>query len=764
MTGRIATERKSGPEHNTNPQQQGQNPHSLPARTLVEVLFNEEQHCAVEQLYVADLPLFCAFSLVVNDLRTGRVADGPPCFLDPETQIQVFAIHEKLLIEQARFIERGAPDHHTGPGQCIDLAGLGFWNEGHIVAPERAALREEAAQAGHPIEGGRWRRERPATLGCKTAVGVQYAAPRSAAIRMRTHEGHKVGERVFLDNGVWIKDENERSPRLPDSLVVGATEPDIFPVGNNVYVGKGLTDGCDRVVNGIVVDDPNLSLQAAHGVLQAAERLHQELANVVINNYDRDIDRCFQLMHEAKSRLRLMGKIRRILPAMRKVHAYRSEVVRTMSLAVPIVVTQLAHISMSFVDTIMVGRLGADELAGVALGNTVFFSMLIFCMGILMAVGPMVSQAHGAGDVESVGRSVRQGLWMMVILGMVGFALIRNADIFLRLTGQTSANISRSVSYLDAIGWGVFPFLGFVALRSFMEAVSRPRVVTAIALLGVGLNIGANWVLMYGHFGFPAMGLVGTGWASTAVFTFNFIALLIIVAWDRSFAMYGIFSRLGRPDPTYFRELVRIGWPIGTSMGVEMGLFMATVLMMGWISTTALAAHQVALQCAAFSFMVPVGIGMATSVRVGHSIGERNFSGARRAGLTGMGLSAGFMAIAAVFFWLMPERLVGLYLDTSLPANAPVVELAVSLLAFAAVFQVVDGIQVSAMGALRGLKDTRAPMILAVVSYWGLGLTSGYLLAFHAGFGEQGLWMGLVVGLAGAAVLLSRRFLVQIKM
>jgi len=448
---------------------------------------------------------------------------------------------------------------------------------------------------------------------------------------------------------------------------------------------------------------------------------------------------------------------------MRKVHAYRSEVVRTMSLAVPIVVTQLAHISMSFVDTIMVGRLGADELAGVALGNTVFFSMLIFCMGILMAVGPMVSQAYGAGDTESVGRSVRQGLWMTVLLGLVGFVLIRNADFFLQLTGQTPANTARSASYLDAIGWGVFPFLGFVALRSFMEAVARPRIVTAIALIGVLLNIGANWVLMYGHFGFPALGLVGTGWASTIVFTFNFLALLFIVARERSFDVYGIFSRIGRPDPTYFRELVRIGWPIGTSMGVEMGLFMATVLMMGWISTTALAAHQVAIQCAAFSFMVPLGIGMATSVRVGHCVGQRNPDGARRAGLTGMGLSAGFMAVAAVFFWLIPERLVGLYLDTSLASNAPVVDLAVSLLAFAAVFQVVDGIQVSAMGALRGLKDTRAPMVLSVMSYWGLGLTSGYILAFHAGFEERGLWMGLVVGLAVAAVLLSRRFMVHVR-
>jgi len=430
----------------------------------------------------------------------------------------------------------------------------------------------------------------------------------------------------------------------------------------------------------------------------------------------------------------------------------------TLVLALPIVVTQIAHISMSFVDTVMVGRLGPEPLAGVALGSTVFFNVLIFGMGVLMAVGPMVSHAFGAEDADPIGRSVRQGLWLAAMLTIPGMLVLWNADILLGWLGQSADNTARAVSYLRAIMWGVFPFLGFVALRSFMEAVSRPRTITVIALFGVVTNIFLNWVLMYGKLGFPALGLVGTGWASAGVFTVDFVILLIVVWREKAFADYRIFSRLGRPDPAYFRELFRIGWPIGASMGVEMSLFMATVMMMGWISTTALAAHQVAIQCAAFTFMVPLGIGMATSVRVGQAVGRRNAEGARRAGRTGVLLSVLFMSSAAVLFWTAPRLVVGLYLDVSNPENEQVVSLAVTLLAVAAVFQVVDGIQVSAMGALRGLKDTRVPMILSVIAYWGVGLLSGYALAFIFGFGEIGLWTGLVTGLGTAAVLLSLRF------
>ena len=215
------------------------------------------------------------------------------------------------------------------------------------------------------------------------------------------------------------------------------------------------------------------------------------------------------------------------LKAIAHIRPYRIEAQETMILALPIVVTQLAHISLGFVDTVMVGRLGPVALAGVALGNTVFFNTLIFCMGILMAVGPMVSQAFGAGDDESIGRSVRQGLWLAACLSILAFLFIYNGEYILRWLGQTEVNVANAAGYMRAIAWGILPFLGLVALRSFAEAVSRPKAVTAIVIIGVGINIFLNWVLMYGKLGFPAMGLVGTGWASTGVYTFNFLLMLL---------------------------------------------------------------------------------------------------------------------------------------------------------------------------------------------------------------------------------------------
>lgn len=430
----------------------------------------------------------------------------------------------------------------------------------------------------------------------------------------------------------------------------------------------------------------------------------------------------------------------------------------TLVLAAPIVLTQVAHISLSFVDTVMVGRLGPQALAGIALGNTVFFTLIVIAMGIVMAVGPMVSQAFGAGEEDPIGRSVRQGLWLSLCLAVVVMVIYENAYTLLLAAGQDPTTAGMAAAYLSAIKWSAFPFLGFIAFRSFVEGVSRPRAVTAIAFLGVGLNILANWVLMFGKWGFPELGLEGTGWASSIVHSANFLLLAGFVATRPEFRPYSIFSKLGRPDFSYFRRLFRIGWPIGASFGVETTLFMGTLLMMGLIGTTSLAAHQVAIQCAAFTFMVPLGIGLAASVRVGQAVGRQDAEGARRAGIASMGLSVLFMSLTAVLFWVAPRFVVGIYLDLDAPANAEVIQVAVGLLSVAAFFQIADGVQVSAAGALRGFKDTAVPMVIAVISYLGIGLACGYTLGFVAGYGGKGLWWGLVIGLAVAAVLLVRRF------
>lgn len=439
-------------------------------------------------------------------------------------------------------------------------------------------------------------------------------------------------------------------------------------------------------------------------------------------------------------------------------HPFIDEMRQTLWLAGPVVAAQLAQISMGFVDTVMVGRLGEEALAGVALGNTVFFFALIVCLGVIQAVGPMVSQAHGAGEREPIERSVRQGLWLGVVLAVPAVLILWNIAPVLRAAGQPISAVAAAQGYLHAIVGGFLPALWFMALRSFVEGLARPLPVTIITCFGVGLNVGANYVLMFGAWGLPALGLEGTGWASTIVFWFLFAMLALFVVRVEPFMQYRIFSGLRTPDLTYFRELLRIGWPIGVSSGIEAGLFMTTALMVGVLGTTALAAHQIALQCAAFTFMIPVGIGIAGSVRTGQAVGRGRPGDARRAGYAAMLLAGLFMTGAAIVFLAVPETIARLYLDADVPENADVVALAVSLLGIAALFQVFDGVQVAAMGSLRGLKDTRGPMVIALITYWGVGLSTGYTLGIIQEWGAEGLWWGLVVGLAAAALLLSARF------
>lgn len=437
---------------------------------------------------------------------------------------------------------------------------------------------------------------------------------------------------------------------------------------------------------------------------------------------------------------------------------YRTEAKRTLLLAGPVIASMLAQNSMGFVDTVMVGRLGSLELAAAALGNNIFFFILLVCMGIILAVEPLVAQAYGAGKHEAIERTVRQGLWLGFLLTIPAVLIVWNIEPFLRATGQPEEVISLTKGYLRAVSFGYLPMLSFTALRSFVEGLARPLPVTVITFTAAGLNVAADYAFIHGKLGLPALGVTGAGIATALVLWFMFVALSTFVRWDPMLRAFRIFERLRRPDPTYFRELFRVGWPVGVTHGLESGLFTVTALMIGSLSTVALAAHQVALQSAAFTFMVPLGIGVATSVRVGQAVGRGDATGVRRAGFVGILLGLTFMSISAVIFRVVPEAVVGLYLDLSDPSTGDVIRLATILLGIAGVFQVFDGIQVSAAGALRGLKDTRMPMLIGFVSYWVIGLSTGYLFGFVLGRGAEGLWWGLVVGLASAATMLSSRF------
>ena len=277
-----------------------------------------------------------------------------------------------------------------------------------------------------------------------------------------------------------------------------------------------------------------------------------------------------------------------------------------------------------------------------------------------------------------------------------------------------------------------------------------------ISFLAVGFNIVANNALMFGRWGFPELGLVGTAYASALAFTLSFILLALYVS--RLYGRFAIFSRLRSPDPKMMRDLLVIGVPIALTLGFEVGMFSTTGFLMGLLGQAELAAQQIAMQTASVTFMVPLGLSVATSIRVGQAVGQGDRAASRRAGFTGMAMSAVFMCFTALAFWLAPHFIIGLYLDTSLTENANVVALATSFFAIAAMFQIFDGFQVSAAGALRGLKDTRVPMFITLLSYWIIGIGSGVWLCFGLGLGGRGLWFGLVLGLATAALLLSWRF------
>ena len=438
------------------------------------------------------------------------------------------------------------------------------------------------------------------------------------------------------------------------------------------------------------------------------------------------------------------------------VAAVRQELKTLLILALPLILAQVAQASMSFVDTLMVGRLGSEQLAGIALGTTLFFLVYSLLSGVMFAVNPSVAQAVGAGKPEQASLAVRQGLWLGTLLFIPALLVYWNAGSIFTLMGQNPETVELASAYLRAISWGLLPALWFNALRGLLEGVADPRPIMVISLFGVGFNVLANFALMYGKWGFPELGLVGTGYASTLSYLFIFMLLAGYVS--RRFGQYRVFADLRRPNFRAMAELARIGVPIGLQLGFEGSMFYTMVFLMGLLGKAELAAHQIATQTAAVTFMVPLGLSLATSVRVGQAAGRGNREGAKLAGYVGIGSSALFMVFTALTFWLAPQFIIGLYLDVDDLANAEVVRFATIFLGIAAMFQLFDGFQVSASGALRGLKDTRLPMLITLVTYWLIGIGGGVWFCFGLGLGGRGLWLGLVVGLAAAAIALTMRF------
>lgn len=432
----------------------------------------------------------------------------------------------------------------------------------------------------------------------------------------------------------------------------------------------------------------------------------------------------------------------------------RHDVVRTLVLAGPLVVGQLTSFGMSFVDTVMAGRIGTVDLGAIAVGSSVWAAGFLFALGVLMAVSATVSQLDGAGRNHQVGEFVRQSLWLALGLGIFVFFAIRSTGGLMRWIDVDAQVAAVALDYLDAISWGTPALCLMMALRFFCEGTGYTRPTMYVGVVGIVCNIPLNYVFMFGNLGVPSMGAVGAGWATAIVFWLQLFALALWIALRPRFATYALYRRFSRPSALEIGALLKLGLPIGIMVFLESGMFVGSALLIGSLGALPVAAHQVAMNYAGLMFMVPVGLAGAITVRVGNAKGRNDPEGARRAGLVGVAIAASFALVSAAFMLTVPEWIVGMY-----TSETDVAGLAVSLLLFAAIFQFADGVQAAAAGALRGLKDTRVPMIYSIIAYWLIGISLGYVLTFRLDYGINGMWIGIITGLSVAAVLLGSRFL-----
>jgi MATE family multidrug resistance protein len=441
--------------------------------------------------------------------------------------------------------------------------------------------------------------------------------------------------------------------------------------------------------------------------------------------------------------------------------AWATEARATIVLAWPLILTNLAQTAMTATDVVLMGWLGAEALAAGALGSNLYFATMIFGLGLTTATAPMIARELGrkGHSVRDVRRTVRQGLWAAVIVAMPILTILWNSEAILLAMGQQPRLAEQAGYYVRALEWSVVPFFFYLVLRSFISALQRPLPALVISVTAVGINALVAWALIFGRLGLPAMGLAGAGIATTFSDTLMFGALAAVLYADRRFRRYHLFGRFWRADWPRLRELWRLGLPIGATLVFEVAVFNASTFLMGLIGEASIAAHSIALQIASLSFMIPLGLAQAATVRVGRAYGAHDNDGVRRAGWTAFAMGTGFMAAMALLMILIPRTLVGVFLDLDAPANAPVIDLAMSFLLLAAIFQLADGGQAVAAGMLRGLHDTRVPMIFAALGYWGVGLVLGISLAFGLKLGGVGIWIGLAAGLIVVALLLISRWL-----
>ena len=436
-------------------------------------------------------------------------------------------------------------------------------------------------------------------------------------------------------------------------------------------------------------------------------------------------------------------------------HHLALELSETLRLAAPLALTQLGQIAMMTTDLAFIGRLGSEAVAAASLAHTVFFVSFTFGMGLVSAVAPLAAQAFGARNPRMVRRSLRVGLWAALLVALPLMALPFRGERILLALGQAPMAAQLAQQYLFGLVWGILPALWFIAIRGFMSAVNRPEPILWITLAAIPANAVLVYLLLYGEAGLPRLGLFGAGLATSIVNLGTFLAGLWFTSGRRPFRKYHVLGRIWRIDWPLMRQLFIVGAPISIAFLLEFGLFGAAGLLMGLISTTALAAHQIALQIAAILFMVPFGIGMAATVRVGHAVGGGNAAAVNRAGFIAIGLGIVFMSVMTLLVIFGRFAIAQVFLGEATDATA---QLTAMLLLVGSTFFIADGIQTVAAGSLRGMNDTRVPLLFAAISYWLVGFPCAYALGFWTPWGAVGVWIGLSVGTAIYAILLVLRF------
>ena len=425
-------------------------------------------------------------------------------------------------------------------------------------------------------------------------------------------------------------------------------------------------------------------------------------------------------------------------------------------LGLPLIGGHLGQVAIGVTDTMMLGWYGVSELAALTAASSWFFVLFLMGSGFAWAVMPMVAASHAEGDDTAIRRTTRMGLWLSLAFAALAMPLMIWSEPILLALGQTDDVARLGADYLRVAGWGIFPALVVMSLKSYLAALERTQIVFWITALAAVINGLANYAFIFGRWGAPEMGITGAALASL----FTQMAMLVGVVIYVLVRMpdHTIFARLWRPDWEMLGRVFRLGWPIGLTNLSEVGLFAASAFMMGWLGEVPQAAHGIALQLASITFMVHLGLSNVATIRAGNALGRHDLPHMVRGAHTVFALSVAMALATIVLFVALPEPLISLFLGRDVEGRDEIMAIGIVLLAMAAVFQLVDGAQVIALGLLRGVQDTRVPMILAAVSYWAIGIPFSYVFGFVLGWGGVGVWMGLVVGLAIAGVALMSRF------